>query len=315
MSSKNNKIAFLFPGQGSQFVGMGRTLAQTFPIAEDTFTQANEALEFPLSKVAWEGPAEELNDTINTQPALLAHSIAALRVLIESHSDIKPDYVAGHSMGEFSALVAAGSINYLDALHLVRTRGMLMKAAGEKAQGGMAAILGLDINTMESICTRSSSNSEIVQVANDNCPGQVVVSGSGPALEKAMDMARKAGARRVVRLKVSIAAHTALMEHAQNEFNYAVDSASIHDPVTPTVGNVAADLLMDANEVRLDLQAQLYSRVRWTESIQFMISQGVTTFYEIGSGSVLTGLLRRIDRKVVGVSFGTPEDIEKLPVA
>jgi [acyl-carrier-protein] S-malonyltransferase len=312
MTLNSTKSAFIFPGQGSQFVGMGKTLAQVFPLADETFAKADQELGFSLTKLAWEGPEEALHDTINTQPALLAHSIAALRVFDLLRPDIRPSFVAGHSMGEFSALVAAGSLSYSDALHLVRTRGDLMKAAGEEVPGGMAAILGLDIKTLEKICIESSSNSESVQVANDNCPGQVVISGSNPALDRAMDLASKAGARKVVRLRVSIAAHSDLMSHAQAKFNHAVDNVSIGDPTLPIIGNVTANYLEDANQVRNDLKAQLNSRVRWTETIQLIISKGVKIFYEIGSGSVLTGLLRRIDRDVEGITLGSPEDFEKL---
>lgn len=314
MSLNLNRSAFLFPGQGSQFVGMGKSLAQAFPIADDTFANADEELGFSLTKLAWEGPEEDLHDTINTQPALLIHSVAALRVLNLLRPDINPSFVAGHSMGEFSALVASGSLTYLDALNLVRTRGNLMKAAGEENPGGMAAVLGVDLKILEKICIESSSNSETVQVANDNCPGQVVISGSNPALNRAMELASKAGARKVVRLNVSIAAHSNLMSHAQTKFNLAVDEVSISNPIIPVIGNVSADLLEDANQVRNDLKAQLNSRVRWTGTIQFMISQGVHSFYEIGSGSVLTGLLRRIDRDVKGTPLGSPEDFEKLTV-
>ena len=312
MTLYSTKSAFIFPGQGSQFVGMGKTLAQVFPLADETFAKADQELGFSLTKLAWDGPEEDLHDTINTQPALLAHSIATLRVLYSLHPDLRPSYVAGHSMGEFSALVAAGSLSYSDALHLVRIRGNLMKAAGEEAPGGMAAILGLDIKILEKICIESSSNSESVQVANDNCPGQVVISGSNPALDRAMDLASEAGARKVVRLKVSIAAHSELMGHAQANFNHAVDDVNISDPNLPVIGNVSADILKDARQVRNDLKAQLNSRVRWTETIQFMISKGVKSFYELGAGSVLTGLLRRIDRNVEGIALGSPEDFEKL---
>ena len=312
MPTSITKYAFIFPGQGSQTVGMGRSLSQSFQIAKDTFDQADEELGFSLSKLAWQGTEEEINDTINTQPALLAHSTAALRVLKTVRPDIQPHYVAGHSMGEFSALVSARSLPYLDAINLVRTRGKLMKAAGQVSPGGMAAILGLPIDTLEQICLDSSTDSESVQVANDNCPGQVVISGSGHALERAMHLAKEAGARKVVRLKVSIAAHSVLMNQAQSEFTLAVEDAPINDPAIPIIGNVSAKVLNKQQQIRLDLQAQLHSRVRWTESIQFMLSRGITTFFEIGSGAVLTGLLRRIDRKSTGIPLGAPEDFAKL---
>ena len=312
MPTPITKYAFVFPGQGSQTVGMGRSLTQSFQIAKDAFDQADEELGFSLSKLAWEGTEEEINDTINTQPALLAHSIAALRVLKTVRPDIQPHFVAGHSMGEFSALVSARSLPYTDAINLVRTRGKLMRAAGEDSPGGMAAILGLPIDTLEQICLDSSNDSEFVQVANDNCPGQVVISGSTHALERAMQLATEAGAKRVVRLKVSIAAHSVLMNQAQREFTLAVEEAPINDPFIPIIGNVSAKILNEQQQIRLDLQAQLHSRVRWTESIQLMLSRGVTTFFEIGTGAVLTGLLRRIDRKATGIPLGTSEDFAKL---
>jgi len=304
--------AFVFPGQGSQFIGMGKSLAEKYPAAQEVFAQADELLGFSLSGLAWTGPEEALNDTINTQPALMVHSVAALRVLQELIPGFQPNFVAGHSMGELSALVAAAALPFQDALNLVRRRGELMKRAGTLSPGGMAAIMGLDIPTLDKICVQASAPGEVVQVANDNCPGQVVISGASAALERALPLARDAQARRVVPLPISIAAHSPLMNHAQADFNQAVDSAQIQDPTRPIIGNVNARPMTSAAQIRADLQAQLTSRVRWTESIQYMVSQGVKTFIEIGSGSVLTGLIKRIDREVNTLPLGTPEDFEKL---
>ena len=304
--------AFIFPGQGSQFIGMGKSLAETYPSAREVFAQADDLLGFSLSRLAWEGPEEVLNDTINTQPALMVHSVAAWRVLQELFSGFQPVFVAGHSMGELSALVAAEVLPFGDALKLVRRRGELMKRAGVKSPGGMAAILGLDIPTLDEICAQASTPGEVVQVANDNCPGQVVISGASAALERALPLARDAKARKVVPLAISIAAHSPLMSHAQEDFNQAVDSAPIQDPSCPIIGNVNASPMTSATQIKADLQAQLTSRVRWAESIQYMASQGVETFVELGSGSVLGGLIKRIDREVITLPLGTPEDFERL---
>ena len=295
---------------------MGRELAAAYPVAREIFEQADQQLGFSLSRLAWEGPEAELNDTVNTQPALFVHSTAALTVFNEAFPGFQPAFVAGHSMGELSALVAAGALPFAETLHLVRRRGELMKEAGIVSPGGMAAIMGLDIPVVEGVCAQASladaDPPEIVQVANDNCPGQVVISGNKAALERALPLAVEAGARRAIPLAVSIAAHSPLMEHAQAGFNQAVGGAPIIDPVTPIVGNVTARPLASAEEIRSDLRDQLTHRVRWTEAIQFMAGQGINTFIEFGSGSVLTGLLKRIEREVLGITFGTPADLERL---
>ncbi len=312
MTPQTHRIAFLFPGQGSQSIGMGKALADAYPVARDTFAEANEILGFPLSQLAWEGPEETLNDTVNTQPALFVHSAAALRVLRQDFPQIQPDFVAGHSMGELSALFAAGSLPFEEGLNLVRTRGELMHMADEIAPGAMAAILALDIPTLEEICAAASTVEEVVQVANDNCPGQVVISGDRSALERAVELAKERGARKAVILPISIAAHSELMAPAQEQFNQAVSSAPISEPEVPIIGNVNAEPLRTQDEVRADLMAQLNSRVRWTESMQYLIAQGVDSFYEIGNELVLCGLLKRIDRDFKGIPLGNPEDFEKL---
>ena len=291
---------------------MGRELAEAFPIARQTFAEADAILGFALSTLAWEGPEAELNDTINTQPVLLAHSVAVLRVFQERYPGFQPAFVAGHSMGELSALVGCSALPFAEALRLARRRGELMKQAGERSPGGMAAVLGAEIEALEKVCAEASTADEIVQVANDNCPGQVVISGARPALERAIAIGQAAGIRKVRPLAVSIAAHSPLMAHAQADFNLAVDAAPVEDPHVPLVGNVSALPLNTAEEVRADLRAQLTSRVRWTESVHEMAARGVTTVYELGSGSVLAGLIKRIESGLTTVSLGSPADFEKL---
>lgn len=316
--------AFVFPGQGSQKLGMGRELAAAYHAAKRVFEQADALLEAPLSRVCWEGPEEELNDTVNTQPALLVHSVAALTVFedlfgqefgeakLQATNRPKVAFVAGHSLGELSALVAAGALDFAGALRLVRRRGELMKSAGEQNPGGMAAILGLDIPTLDEICARASTGGEFVQVANDNCPGQVVISGHAEAVDRAMAAAKEAGAKRALPLAVSIAAHSPLMAPAQDEFAQAIAASAIVDPHIPIVGNVTAEPMANAEDIRADLQGQLTARVRWTESVLAMAAAGGRTFIELGSGNVLTRLLRRIDPELEGVALGAPGDFEKF---
>ncbi len=306
------KIAFVFPGQGSQSIGMGHGLARIFPSADSIFKQADEILGFPLSTIAWDGPEDCLNDTINTQPALFTHSIAVLQVLKELNIDLVPSFVAGHSMGELTALVAAGALSFPDGLRLVRIRGELMKRAGELTPGGMAAVMGADIPLLEKLCAESSTVTDIVQVANDNCPGQVVISGSNNALDRIQPLLEQAGAKRFVRLAVSIAAHSPYMAASQQDFNQAISSVLLKNPLIPVIGNVSAIPIQDVDEIKSDLQNQLTHRVRWTESISFLVDKGVTEFIEIGNGSVLCGLIKRIDRSVIASSLGNPDDFQRL---
>jgi len=277
---------------------MGRDLYDAFPAARAVFAQADSILGIALSQLCFEGPSEVLNDTFNTQPAILATSIAALRVL-EEHGMDSPAYVAGHSMGEFSALVAAGAVSFEDGLRLVRERGRLMKQAGEQSPGGMAAILGLEREQLEAICaTVQEQSGEYVGIANDNCPGQLVISGTLVSLERAMEVAKEQGARRTVRLAVSIAAHSPLMAEAAAEFRRVLDATPFRKPAVPLVANATARPLTDPDGIRDALGRQLTSPVRWAESVRWMIGQGVTRFVEVGPKEVLTGLLRRIDRTV-----------------
>lgn len=306
------KTAFVFPGQGSQTVGMCKDLADHTPIAKQTLDEADAILGFPLSALMMEGPADELNDTVNTQPALFVHSIAAFRIFSHLHADLKPAMLAGHSLGELSALCAAGALSFEDGLRLVRKRGELMKHAGTLNPGGMAAILGLDIPTLDKICAEASTETESVQVANDNCPGQVVISGAKAAVERAMTSAKAAGAKRALPLAVSIAAHSALMAPIQEEWNAAVNAAKFMPLQIPVVGNVHALVLKDEADAKADIMAQMQSRVRWTESVQAMFGMGIQAYVEVGTGTVLGGLIKRIADGVSTFPLGNPLDFTAL---
>lgn len=293
---------------------MGKALAEAESSAAAIFAHADQILGYELSKICWQGPSKKLGDTQHTQPALLTHSMAVLSVFQQQMPDFQPAYCLGHSLGEISALVAAGAIEFEDGLFLVKERGASMSAAGEQNPGGMAAVLGLDLGSVEAACRQASEGvGGNVWVANDNCPGQVVISGNEDALEIVADQLLDLGARRVIRLDVSIASHSPLMDPAQKRFNLALENIQIRDPNhSQVVGNVSAGPLVDAPAIRSDLSSQLTSRVRWTESIQYLADQGIRTFIEIGSGTVLTGLLRRIDRNLSGFALDIPESFEPL---
>ncbi|CAA9541022.1 MAG: Malonyl CoA-acyl carrier protein transacylase [uncultured Thermomicrobiales bacterium] len=302
-----DRLAFVFPGQGSQAVGMGRVLSESSSAARETLREADEVLGIPLSRLLFEGPAAELDDTFNAQPALLTVSVASLRALHERADaegvPLTPLVVAGHSLGQFSALVGAGVIDFSDALHLVRERGRLMKEAGERRPGGMAAVIGLDDERLAEIC-REAASEGIINVANLNCPGQTVISGEVAALERAMDLAKAAGARRVARLPVSIAAHSPLMQDVSPRLTDRIDALPFREPTIPVVGNVSGEPITSVAGLREELAYHVERPVQWTTSIQAMVGLGATTFVELEPGQVLAGLIKRIDRAVTTIGAG-----------
>ncbi|MGD9711173.1 MAG: ACP S-malonyltransferase [Thermomicrobiales bacterium] len=302
-------VALVFPGQGSQFVGMGVALAQESEVAARVLEQADEVLDAPMSALMAEGPADQLEDTFNAQPAILAVSVAALEALrarlTSQGATLDVRFAAGHSLGEFTALVAAGSLSFEAALKLVRERGRLMKEAGVTFPGGMAAVIGLDDETIESICREASALGGIVVPANRNCPGQIVISGEVAALERAMERAKHAGAKRVARLSVSIASHSPLMSSANAAFGEVVERTSLEPPAIPVIGNIRAMGLASVEELQVELREQMEQPVNWTGSIQHAVAHGVTTFIELGPGNVLSGLIKRIDRETRTLSLGS----------
>ncbi len=305
------KIAYVFPGQGSQEVGMGYHLYKRFDKAREVFSEADRVLGFPLSRLCFEGPELELKKTLNAQPALVAVSLAYLFAIQELDSKEtlpNPSFVAGHSLGEYTALVAAGVIDSAAAIYLARERGRLMHEAGLNSPGGMAAVIGLAESEVDLICRQTG-----VQIANFNCPGQLVISGEKGSLEKAISLAKERGARRVVPLEVSGAFHTPLMEPAAKGLAQVIDRIDFHDPKIPLIANTTARPLRTAEEIKEELLRQLTSGVQWQRSVEFMLSSGVDTFVEIGPGNVLSGLIRRINREVHVFSIGGKvEAIESL---
>jgi [acyl-carrier-protein] S-malonyltransferase len=306
------KAAFLFPGQGSQYVGMGGTLADAYPAARLVFETADQALGFPISRLCLEGSEEELKLTENTQPALLTVSIAAFTVLREV--GIRPDYVAGHSLGEYSALVAAGSLRFTDALRLVRKRGRYMQEAVPAGQGAMAALLKLPPGRLDEILDQAAQG-EIVTAANLNAPDQVVIAGHAGAVNRAMELAKAAGARRTVLLAVSAPFHCPLMKPAQQRMATELADTVFDDLDWPLINNWQAHEVRTGAEARLGLVEQIPNTVRWEESIRYLAAQGVNRFFEVGPGGVLTGLLRSIDPTLQGFKFGEASDVDKLNVA
>jgi [acyl-carrier-protein] S-malonyltransferase len=288
------KVAFIFPGQGSQYPGMGRELAETFPSARRVFEEADRALGFPLSRLCFEGPAEELQLTANTQPAILTVSVAAAEVLRER--GVRPQFVAGHSLGEYSALVAAGALKLAEAIQLVRKRGQYMQEAVPVGQGAMAAILGLDAAAVEEVC-REAAQGEVVSPANLNSPGQIVIAGHAAAVGRAVELAKSRGAKRAIILNVSAPFHCDLMKLAQDRLAEDLEHAQVADPRIPLINNADAQAVTSAAAVREGLKRQVTAPVRWEESMRALRAQNVDVFVEVGPGKVLSGLLRQIDRE------------------
>jgi [acyl-carrier-protein] S-malonyltransferase len=305
------KRAFIFPGQGSQAVGMGKALADAFPQAKAVFDEVDEALSQKLSTLMWEGPAEELTLTANTQPALMAVSLAVIRVLeAEAGLDLEKHaaFVAGHSLGEYSALAAVGSLSISDTARLLRIRGNAMQNAVPVGQGAMAALLGLEYDAALEVA-REAAQGEVCDAANDNGGAQVVVSGHKAAVERAVAIAQTRGAKRAVMLAVSAPFHCALMQPAADAMREALGTVTVNAPAVPVVANVEAAPIADPAAIRDALVRQVTGTVRWRESVAHMAAQGVEAFYEIGSGKVLTGLVKRIASGASATAIGTPEDV------
>lgn len=306
-------IAFTFPGQGSQAVGMGKELADAFPEARAVFDEVDDALGQKLSQIMWEGPESDLTLTANAQPALMAVSLATMRVLEAKGLDLKASvsFVAGHSLGEYSALAAAGSLDVATAARLLRVRGDAMQSAVPVGVGAMAALLGLDFELAQAVAEEAAQG-QICQAANDNAPGQVVVSGHLAAVERAVEIAKTKGARRAIMLPVSAPFHCSLMAPAAITMGKALADAEVRAPAVPLVANVLAEAITDPEEIRKRLVEQVTGTVRWRESVRWLSGQGVDTFVEVGTGKVLTGMVRRITDGGTGIAVNSPADIDTL---
>lgn len=302
------KIAFLSPGQGSQKIGMGKDLFDQEAVSKAVFEEADKTLGFDLSSMIFEGDAEELTLTFNAQPALLTTSIAILKKFEES--GIKADYTAGHSLGEYTALVAAGALSFKDAVYAVRKRGELMNEAVPAGEGAMAAILGLDKAALEEVTKEVTESGHLVELANLNCPGQIVISGTAKGVELASEKAKEKGAKRAIALEVSGPFHSALMKPAAEKFTDVLSKLDIADAKTPVISNVTADIVTSRDEIETKLIEQLYSPVRFEESVERLIDLGVTTFIEIGPGKVLSGLVKKVNRRLTTISVSDQETIE-----
>jgi [acyl-carrier-protein] S-malonyltransferase len=304
--------AYVFPGQGSQKVGMGQDLVEAFPEARQIFEKADKTLGISLTELCFEGPEEQLRQTQNAQPALLTMSLAtyeAAKARVESTRRIKPEFLAGHSLGEYTALAVAGVIDYPSAMFLARERGRLMAEAGQRTPGAMAAILGLDEAMVNLVCKLSGT-----WLANINCPGQLVISGSKDNIDKAIAIAKEKGAARALTLQVSGAFHSPLMQVAADGLYQVLNNFSLKDPTIPIVANTTGEVITSAKSIKEELMYQLSHAVQWQKSVEFIIKQGINTFVEIGSGTVLTGLIKRIDKTAKTVNIGNLKELDNLAV-
>jgi len=304
------KVAYVFPGQGAQWVGMGRDLYRNFDSAKAVFEQADEALGFPLSRLCFEGPEDELRQTINAQPAIVTVSFACLeatRSVSAGNSLPPPRFVAGHSLGEYTALAAAGVLDFATTVYLARERGRLMHEAGQITPGGMTAMIGLDAPLLAEVCEQTGA-----RIANINCPGQIVISGAEENLNQAMDLAKAKGAYRAIPLQVSGAFHTPLMQPAVDGMTEIIATLSFSDPVVPIIGNTTAQPLTTAEAIKQELLEQLCNCIQWQRSVEYMVGDGVSTFIELGPGKVLAGLIKRIDKGVKIVNIGDAEAVKSI---
>jgi [acyl-carrier-protein] S-malonyltransferase len=298
-----HKVAYVFPGQGSQWPGMGHDLYVNLPEAKTVFEEADSVLGFPLSRLCFQGPDDVLRQTVNAQPAIMTVSVAYLKANPQLRDRPQPSFVAGHSLGEYTALVAAGTLSFADALRLARERGRLMQEAGNQTSGGMLAVIGLDEATVQSVCQATG-----MEIANINCPGQIAISGPSQAIERATQLAKEKGAQRVIPLPVSGAFHSRLMQPAADGMAKAVSNLHFQDAVVPIVANTTAQPMTSGNALKAELLNQLCHAVLWQKSIEWMIEEGALEFVEIGPGQVLTGLIRRINRdaKIINTEAKKP---------
>ncbi|MCR2804975.1 ACP S-malonyltransferase [Paenibacillus soyae] len=306
------KTAFVFPGQGAQAVGMGKDAYEAFANVKELFGQADQALGFDLTSLIFEGPEESLKQTANTQPALLTVSVAYLKLL--EGSGLKADYVAGHSLGEYSALVAAGVLSFEDAVRIVRARGQYMEQAVPSGQGAMAAVLGAEREALAQLCESITAEGAAVELANVNCPGQIVVSGTAAGVQAVVEKGKEIGAKRVIPLEVSGPFHSSLMKPAAERLAETLEAPQWKDAEVPVVANVTAKEVTEASAIRGLLVEQVYSPVLWEDSVRYLIEQGVDTFVEIGSGTVLAGLIKKIDRNVRVISVNSISALDALQV-